>query len=69
MDDNVFAIKDSPNMVFQITDPPSSITLHSPDGRKAFIDFGGDEVIYSGDLPVAESAKIFFACVCYHFRK
>jgi hypothetical protein len=40
-----------------------------PDGREATIDFGGDEVIYSGDLPIAESAKIFFECVFGHFGR
>ena len=29
-------------------------------GKCAEIDFSGDEIVYSGELEVAESAKIFF---------
>ena len=67
--DNQFVMKDTPDMVFKIPDPPRSLTLCSPDGREAVIEFGGDAVEYSGDLPVAESAKIFFACVFEHFKR
>lgn len=37
--------------------------------QKAIIDFGGDEVTYSGDLPPAESAKLFFEAVFAHWRE
>jgi hypothetical protein len=40
-----------------------TITLAGPDGRKAVIDFGGPRVTYSGDLPVASSARVFFEAV------
>ena len=40
--------------------PSRNLILTHEDGRKATIDFSGDSVIYSGDLPVEESAKIFF---------
>jgi hypothetical protein len=38
----------------------SNIVIHSPDGRQAIIEFGGPAVTYAGDLPVEESARIFF---------
>jgi hypothetical protein len=69
MADNLFVMKDDQCLVFKEPDPPKTLTLYSPDGREAVIDFGGDEVEYSGDLPVAESAKIFFACVFEQFRR
>ena len=65
---NDFAMKDPPNMVFRIHQS-KNITLYSPDGREATIDFGGDAVVYSGDLPVDESAKIFFDAVFAHFKE
>jgi len=43
--------------------PSHNITLINPSGVEAHIDFNGDKVIYSGDLPVDESAKIFFDAV------
>lgn len=67
--DNEFVMKDAPNMVFKMPDPPSSLILYSPDGRTATISFDGDEVTYSGDLPVDESAKIFFDAVFQHFGR
>ena len=47
---------------------PRTFTITHPDGREAVIDFGGDAVVYSGDLPVDESAKIFFDAVFLHFK-
>ena len=38
----------------------TTLTFTGPDGRSATIDFGGDEIIYTGDLPVAESTRLFF---------
>ncbi len=68
MDNNIFVMKDTLNMTFKMPDPPSSITLCSPDGRTATIDFG-DAVAYFGDLPVGESAKIFFDAVFSYFGR
>jgi len=48
--------------------PITTITLPSSDGREAIIDFGGDAVIYSGDLPIDESAKIFFEEMFGYFQ-
>ncbi len=48
--------------------PMNTITLPSPDGRKAIINFGGDAVTYSGDLPVDEAAKLFFEEVFGYFQ-
>jgi len=69
MDNNIFVMEDTPNMTFKMPDPPSRITLCSPDGREATIDFGGDAVVYSGDLPVDESAKVFFDAVFSYFGR
>ena len=46
-----------------MTDEPRSIMLQSPDGRMAELDFSGDAVTFSGDLPVDDAAKIFFESV------
>lgn len=43
--------------------PPCNITLESSVGKRAIIDFGGDAVAYPGDLPVEESARLFFDAV------
>ncbi len=49
--------------------PSRNLTLTSGDGRQATIDFMGEAVTYSGELPVSEAAKIFFDCVFSHFKK
>lgn len=36
------------------------ICIHNPEGKVANIDFEDGKVVYSGDLEVDESAKIFF---------
>ncbi len=36
------------------------IAITNPDGKQAIINLDGDAVEYSGDLPVAESARSFF---------
>ncbi len=46
-----------------------AVTLYGKDGRKAVLDFSGDEVTYSGDLPVSEAAKVFFDHVLLWSRK
>ncbi len=43
-----------------IYEPLTTLAFVSPDGRRAEIDFGGDNVTCSGDLPVEESAKMLF---------
>lgn len=45
------------------TPPPRNIMVTNYKGQEAIIDFSGDSVIYSGDLPIDESAKIFFEAV------
>jgi len=43
------------------TEPWRSFTFCGDEkGREATLDFGGEEIIYSGELPVGESAKKFF---------
>jgi hypothetical protein len=39
---------------------PRSIELTNAEGKRAVIDFSGEVVTYSGDMPVAESAQAFF---------
>ena len=46
--------------VFTQAPLPKSITFYGEEGRKATLDFGGEEIIYSGELPVHESAKKLF---------
>ena len=43
-----------------IDSSPTSLVFHGDSGKEAIIDFSGDTVTYSGDLAVAESAKLFF---------
>jgi hypothetical protein len=45
-----------------------NITICNPAGKKAVIDFSGDEVTYSGDLPIADAAKVFFMHVGHFVR-
>jgi hypothetical protein len=40
-----------------------AISIYAPSGKHFNIDFSGDKVTYSGDLPVDEGAKIFFDAV------
>jgi hypothetical protein len=46
--------------VFVQPPPPTSLTFTGDEGRKATLDFSGEEIIYSGDLPVDESARKLF---------
>lgn len=46
----------------------TSITMTGPDGRSATVDFGGEVVEYSGDLPVSESAMLFFCHVFEYYK-
>jgi len=49
--------------------PDHSIYINNSEGVTAKIDFNGDTVVYSGELPVDESAKIFFEVVFSYYRK
>jgi len=49
--------------------PARTICMTSPDGRKAVIDFGGDAVKFSGDLPIEDAAKQFFEYVFEYFKE
>ncbi len=44
----------------KMMEPPRFFTLYGDDGRRATIDFSGESVTYSGELPVDESAKKLF---------
>jgi hypothetical protein len=48
--------------------PSCSVTLMGKDYKEARIDFCGDKVKFSGDLPVGEAAKIFFEYVFREFQ-
>jgi hypothetical protein len=50
--------------------PPAPFVFELNNGTKsATIDFGGDQVKYSGDLPVDESARIFFETIMQRMKK
>jgi hypothetical protein len=67
--ENPYVIKDSePTLSFFKIEPVRTFQMDAPDGRKATVDFGEDAVTYSGDLPVDESAKIFFDAILYHMQ-
>ncbi|KKL72675.1 hypothetical protein LCGC14_2082530 [marine sediment metagenome] len=51
-----------------LSSEPRNITFHSPDGKQAVIDFSGDTVMYSGNMPVEDAAKIFFDCVFNKYK-
>ncbi len=53
-----------PTCVFVQPPPTTSLVFTSDEGREATLDFSGEEIIYSGELPVGESAKRFFEA--YH---
>ena len=36
------------------------LTFGNEEGQEAILDFNGDKIVYSGDMPVDESAKLFF---------
>jgi hypothetical protein len=40
--------------------PPVELVIHSPDGRSAQINWAGEKVTFSGDLPLEEAAQRFF---------
>ena len=44
---------------FGVTSPQCPITIRADDGREACLDWRGGTVTVSGDLPVAESARLF----------
>lgn len=44
------------------------ITITNNDGKSATIDYSGDTVKYSGDLPIDEAAKVFFDAVFKQFK-
>jgi len=48
--------------------PVCSISILGNDGKEAHIDFCGDKVKFSGDLPVDEAAQLFFEHVFGHFQ-
>ena len=48
--------------------PAHTLTFQAPDGRQAHLDFSGDRVAYSGDLPVEDSVRLFFDAFAF-FRQ
>ena len=56
--------EDVTSLAFSVDDFRSDkIIIQGKDGREAIIDFSGDKVTYSGELPIDESAKLFFEYV------
>jgi hypothetical protein len=50
------------------TTPVHTFTMQNADGKQAHVDFGGDAVTYSGDLPFDESAKLLFDALFQQFK-
>lgn len=48
--------------------PARNIVLTNGQGLRAVIDFSGDRVTFSGDLPVDEAAQKFFDAVGHLLR-
>lgn len=62
--DVVFAVRPSPGKTLSIlAKAPRTIRLDNGAGKQTVIDFSGDTVTYSGDLPIDESARLFFEAV------
>ena len=66
--DDTRLVFNEPTAMVSFLDVPPEITVHAPSGKTATIAYGGDEVVYSGELPVAESAKVFFDCLRGYYR-
>lgn len=62
-----YTLEDVP-IAFTTPIPMHTFTMTSADGKQANVDFCDDEVTYSGDLPFAESAKLFFDAVIAHWK-
>lgn len=45
--------------IYQVV-PAHRMTISNPQGKSSNIDFSGDKVTYTGDLPVDEAAKVLF---------
>lgn len=58
--DFVVVDDEAPYAVLSISANYNTLNFTSPDGRTAVIDFSGESITYEGDLPVSESAKLFF---------
>ena len=58
-DEELFVASDA-QLEIGLVSPSSIFRICNPENKCANIDFEGNKVIYSGDLEVAESAKIFF---------
>lgn len=43
--------------------PNRTITFKNEAGEEAILDYSGDSITYSGDLPVDEAARLFFTYV------
>jgi hypothetical protein len=52
--------KEEPLIILTPETSACKLTLNASPGKTATIDFCNDKVEYSGNFPVAESAKIFF---------
>lgn len=60
--DTVFTMRESGIVVIK-GKAPRQMLFDNDAGKQAIIDFSGNVVTYSGDLPVEESARLFFEAV------
>lgn len=49
--------------------PNSTIEINNPEGKKLKLDFNGDKLVTSGDLPYDEASKIFIESLDGFFRE
>lgn len=67
--ENSFVKTDKNILPISQMEPIRTLTISKGTGEKeAVIDFSGDEVTYSGDLLVDESAKLFFDALFQQFK-
>ena len=49
--------------------PSTILNFINLDGKQAQINFGGDEITYTGDLPVDEAAQLLFEATFKLYKK
>jgi hypothetical protein len=58
-----YTIKNDVVGQFTFPKPTRTVVFTNDSGKRAVIDFSGDSVTFSGDLPIDEAAQIFFKAV------
>jgi uncharacterized protein YxeA len=54
--------------ILEIT-PCRALVFYGKNGKTAKVDFSCDKVVYSGDMPVDESARVFFDAVLKVYKQ